>query len=129
MAFLNPRTACPRSEPTVRSFLAPNTTSTTSRMTTSSRIPIPIRHHSTWSASAEEYELDDRSNEPCQPHKFAPVSDLLHARVLGRLQPEGHRPVIDQRHLHVGSKYTCGNRGIRGPSAAEQQREQLLRLL
>src|SRR5579862_5798821 len=41
IAFLKPRTAWPRSEPTVRSFLAPNTTNTTSRMITSSRIPKP----------------------------------------------------------------------------------------
>src|SRR5579862_2333486 len=44
--FLKPRTAAPRSDPIVRSFLAPNTKSTTSRITTSSRIPIPISFNS-----------------------------------------------------------------------------------
>jgi len=44
--FLKPRTAAPRSDTIVRSFLAPNTKSTTIRITTSSRIPIPISFNS-----------------------------------------------------------------------------------
>ena len=30
---------------------------------------------------------------------------------LARIQQNGHRPVVDQRDLHVGTKLAAGNRG------------------
>src|SRR5215469_14087375 len=41
-----------------------------------------------------------------------------------RLEPERHRPVVGECHLHVGAKYACGNMGIGAARAAEQVLEQ-----
>ena len=46
IAFLKPRTAAPRSEPAERSFLVPNTSSTTTRMISSSRNTMSTRSKS-----------------------------------------------------------------------------------
>src|SRR5207244_8702 len=107
MAFLNPRTACPRSEPTLRSFFAPNTTSTTSRITTSSRIPKPPILHDSTNPPARRRELDDRSNEPPEPYKFAAVPGRASRRFLNgspartSRDPHSRATAACRRQIHL----------------------------
>src|SRR6202012_3046831 len=106
MAFLKPRTAWPRSEPTVRNFLAPNTTRQTTRIPSSSRIPMPLITYSRLNSALRVRNIfNHRPNESDGRGKFGTWCGRSRCGRRG-LQPEGDGAVIDQGNLHVRAEYS-----------------------
>ena len=110
MACLKPLTAAPRSEPIERRRLVPNITKAIARMTSSifeSNMSL-LRVHGNRNVRApmirqRDYDIGQQAADACSVAFEIPRENQLSSQ-------NSYRPVVGQRHLHVGPEYAAATR-------------------